>query len=269
MSPTVTPNSRTSAMRPRTEARLPERRTSRQENSCAPLGFQAGDENLYRYVHNDPTNHTDPSGLIMTTTEFEADAGAVDETAEFEATATKNGMPANQLAIIKKVAQQTPVDWAIGIHQACFNWVFDFNESLQKELLKIGPIATLTGVKSQKIVIFDVPYGAPANGPANYYRVGRWLSYIGYAWGMAAAGESPSMNPEQYYRFTLGQEHTALQLTFADNSVWYIDVGTLQEIATGSGDINAIRKSGKFFTPASEIPKGWKLTDKVGARGAN
>src|SRR5207253_2697462 len=28
-----------------------------------PLGYQAGDSNLYRYVHNSPTNHTDRSGL--------------------------------------------------------------------------------------------------------------------------------------------------------------------------------------------------------------
>jgi hypothetical protein len=29
----------------------------------APLGFQAGDDNLYRYVRNSPTNRTDPTGL--------------------------------------------------------------------------------------------------------------------------------------------------------------------------------------------------------------
>jgi RHS repeat-associated protein len=29
-----------------------------------PKGFAAGDANLYRYVHNDPTDRTDPSGLI-------------------------------------------------------------------------------------------------------------------------------------------------------------------------------------------------------------
>lgn len=28
-----------------------------------PIGFEAGDTNLYRYVHNSPTNATDPSGL--------------------------------------------------------------------------------------------------------------------------------------------------------------------------------------------------------------
>ena len=28
-----------------------------------PDGFEAGDANLYRYVGNDPTNATDPSGL--------------------------------------------------------------------------------------------------------------------------------------------------------------------------------------------------------------
>lgn len=30
--------------------------------SASPLGFQAGDENLYRFVGNSPTNATDPSG---------------------------------------------------------------------------------------------------------------------------------------------------------------------------------------------------------------
>jgi uncharacterized protein RhaS with RHS repeats len=28
-----------------------------------PLEFEAGDTNLQRYVHNSPTNATDPSGL--------------------------------------------------------------------------------------------------------------------------------------------------------------------------------------------------------------
>lgn len=28
-----------------------------------PLGFEAGDANFYRYVGDDPTNATDPSGL--------------------------------------------------------------------------------------------------------------------------------------------------------------------------------------------------------------
>lgn len=30
---------------------------------CGPLGFRAGDANLYRYVGNDPVNGVDPSGL--------------------------------------------------------------------------------------------------------------------------------------------------------------------------------------------------------------
>src|SRR5262245_48387443 len=29
-----------------------------------PLGFDAGDSNLYRYVHNRPVDGTDPSGLL-------------------------------------------------------------------------------------------------------------------------------------------------------------------------------------------------------------
>jgi hypothetical protein len=28
------------------------------------MGFRAGDSTLYRYVHNNPMNATDPSGLV-------------------------------------------------------------------------------------------------------------------------------------------------------------------------------------------------------------
>jgi len=37
---------------------------SRAHSLCEPLGFEAGDANLYRYVGNGPTNATDPSGLV-------------------------------------------------------------------------------------------------------------------------------------------------------------------------------------------------------------
>jgi uncharacterized protein RhaS with RHS repeats len=30
-----------------------------------PSGFDGGDPNLYRYVGNDPVNHTDPNGLFQ------------------------------------------------------------------------------------------------------------------------------------------------------------------------------------------------------------
>ncbi len=35
--------------------------------SKGPIGFEAGDANLYRYVSNSPTNLTDPSGLVSGT----------------------------------------------------------------------------------------------------------------------------------------------------------------------------------------------------------
>lgn len=39
------------------------RRTWELGHGGEPLGFEAGDANLYRYCDNDPTDATDPSGL--------------------------------------------------------------------------------------------------------------------------------------------------------------------------------------------------------------
>lgn len=39
------------------------------ESSYQPLGFAAGDANLYRYVRNSPTNATDPSGNFLVFTD--------------------------------------------------------------------------------------------------------------------------------------------------------------------------------------------------------
>jgi hypothetical protein len=38
--------------------------TSSRWSSQSPLGFNAGDTNLNRYVGNSPTNNADPSGLV-------------------------------------------------------------------------------------------------------------------------------------------------------------------------------------------------------------
>jgi hypothetical protein len=43
--------------------------TLRVLGGAEPLGFAAGDENLYRYVGNDPTNEIDPTGLAGKTVE--------------------------------------------------------------------------------------------------------------------------------------------------------------------------------------------------------
>jgi hypothetical protein len=42
-----------------------------------PLGFEAGDANFYRFVGNDPTNLTDPSGLVAPPKRTETKGGVV------------------------------------------------------------------------------------------------------------------------------------------------------------------------------------------------
>jgi RHS repeat-associated protein len=42
-----------------------------------PIGFEAGDNNLYRYVGNGPTNANDPSGLILPTPDVLIDIGSI------------------------------------------------------------------------------------------------------------------------------------------------------------------------------------------------
>ena len=41
-----------------------------------PIGFEGGDANLYRYVGNQPTQHTDPSGLFQVQPGWNSEQGA-------------------------------------------------------------------------------------------------------------------------------------------------------------------------------------------------
>jgi hypothetical protein len=51
-------------------------------------------------------------------------------------------------------------------------------------------------------------------------------------------------------------------LKFVDGSVWHIDIGWVQQLITGAGDITDVRNNGQNFTPGDKIPSDWIETKR-------
>jgi uncharacterized protein RhaS with RHS repeats len=69
-----------------------------------PIGFQARDGNLYRYVENDPTNATDPTGQYLVSSDPAAIAQLKKDLAAYGVTATEMKLPSGMTALITTVA---------------------------------------------------------------------------------------------------------------------------------------------------------------------
>jgi hypothetical protein len=223
-----------------------------------PLGFEAGDANLYRYVGNDPTNATDPTGLKP---------DAKDPTDAFRDAAKKNGMSDKEIDLILKVAKETLSESTLGLgnHQICFEWVVQFEKNLNAELIKLrpkdakGPAALLSGINYRGIKILSVPYNAQGNTPRDIkFRSKILPTFVDM---MCTTGIFPSTAGS---RWLLSQEHTVYKITLGDGSSWYIDMGTISGILGRKGNINNLTGGKTFVTPANGLPNKWSETDKVG-----
>lgn len=255
--------------------------TSMLDQVADPLGFEANDANLRRYVGNAPLNATDPSGLK------EQSQGKKDEDA-FRAALKKNGVDPKFIDLIINTARETPVPKgnAIGSHQICADWVFTFEKNLESAIVKEngprpqsqggGPNSTIPGINSRKYKIFDVPLGAEGNKleKIEWYNK-NWviptlldmLSYGGPARNGSTNGlpiTYPECDTTGWRKWWLGQIHTVYVVTLKDGSVWYIDLGTIQEIRADEGGTIDDLDSGRWYvTPATSLPNGWTPTDRT------
>jgi RHS repeat-associated protein len=258
-----------------------------------PRSFAAGDPNLYRYVGNSSVNATDPSGLqerrrptgmelafpnghpyfispIKSESERDEDA--------FREAARRNGVPQKDIDLILGTALKTPrkdLPWA-GRHQVCFDWVSEFERRLDEALNarnKKNPTIAIRGIHRKKVIL-DVPLYAQGNEPRDVPWVEQILPLFLdiMAAGGPARNESmnglpwkcPQPDPDAMRKRMLGQHHTVLQLTLKDGSIWYIDMGPLQRVITGTGNINNLRVGPWVVTPANKLPRGWKPTNLEG-----
>jgi len=152
-----------------------------------PLGFAAGDDNLYRYVGNSSTNFTDPSGLEKQKNGDEL----------FREAGKRNGVPEAIIETILNAAKSTTCKqpgWA-ETHNYCEKWAGTFADNLNRALNAMG---LKHGLKDAS--------GGGIAGPLDKT-----------AWFVP--GSFPIFDPDQ--------DHTAMKIVFKDGTTFYIDCSTI------------------------------------------
>ncbi len=157
-----------------------------------PIEFDGGDANLMRYVGNNPTNATDPSGL-------EAKKNGNDL---FEEAGKRNKVPDKVIELIIDTATNcTPppkMNWwekKFSSHNECEQWADQFQSDLLRALSKAGY----------------------KNGLAQAGKGGIKPTLTKTVWHVP--GSIPIFDPDQ--------DHTAMQIEFKDGTVFYIDLKTI------------------------------------------
>ncbi len=248
-----------------------------------PMGFDAGDSNLYRYVTNKPVQLSDPSGLQAGDAP-QVPGGKRDEDAFIKA-ALASGVSQADIDLLLKIAKTTPKDsvgWGLRDHQVCFDWVTRFKNHLDAALKKrpgeMSGSVVISGINSGKVTIFDVPYGAQGNTPSDVSFRQKILPYLLdflNSGGPARSGSTnglplpPPAAPNAMAMKLLSQDHTTFRLTLRDGTVWYIDMGVIQRIFGKGSDINDLNVGPWVVTPANRIPEGWSATQRWGVPSPN
>jgi RHS repeat-associated protein len=191
-----------------------------------PMGFAAGDSDLYRYVGNAPTNATDPFGY----------RGKTAKDADTKVAALIDGMnlPPDVKAKVKKEVQKlldaTRFDWPhwTGFWGKCYLWVDEYD----KKTRQLQPILAQTMGK--------------------YFKVGQmyWDSKPPtWFYGVSPGGG--------VYWYLSGAGHAAIVITFADGTIIYLDDGNLG----GAGHVFFPGDVPSNYKPTEGYPRPVKFDD--------
>lgn len=204
------------------------------------MGFAAGDENLYRYVGNGPTNATDPSGLRPPVGKPKNQAqAALEDLREMQRPKDVEQTDNAIRDIIQKSRKYTAEekriitdavlslvktgrfvwDHPVGLAGRCYDWVDEFNSNRQAGKLH-------TELRSKKII-------------GNYLQVDQQVWYNKLLFGE-----------------TTGFGHTAIRITLSDGTTFYIDDGYLR----GLDQVFMQAEVPSFYSPQNGPPIGLKIS---------
>jgi hypothetical protein len=188
-----------------------------------PIGFDAGDVTLYRYVGNDPTNAIDPSGLKRVPSgngqrEIEKESlrkqteAAIESTDKTVASMIDNmkDLTGDEKERVKKEIQllldASRFDWphTTGFLGKCYDWVEEYNRRTSKLQARLGKEMN------------------------QYFQVKGMVWRTSCPVWLAAPFAAVGGHPCEAWDEILGDAgHAAIQITFRDGTIIYLDDGNL------------------------------------------
>ncbi|MFL5241992.1 MAG: RHS repeat domain-containing protein [Gemmataceae bacterium] len=211
--------------------------------SADPSKYKGGDNDLYRFVGDNPVTRTDPTGLKMVVDGFAwtgkewvpfvpplvpVDSPALSSNDErFRAACKINGVPDKVTDILITTANNVDLPMLPALipgneHKYCNDWVTRFRTQLIERLTAAGYKSGLMAASKEGITGLDLTYFFCPGG-------------------------------------TLGSDenHTAWLLTFKDATKWWIDCSTLS-----AGDVTNLRGGASHFTQLSQTPSGFRVLNQ-------
>jgi hypothetical protein len=148
----------------------------------------------------------------------------------------------------------------------CEEWVEDFKRRLSAECdnARMRGVFLLAGIRGQKVVYFNIPYGATGNTSSENHWTKHIVPEIIDLLNSPAIGHSVYVRNSSCKNQWFKQQHTMYEITFQSGAVWYIDLGFVQWVLAGA-NVNSFPPPDQahFFTPKNKIPTDWPEFKKV------